>query len=86
MADEGVGLAHALRRETGGNPFFVVEVIRHLAETGAFVQDDDGRWVLSTDLDALGLPTSVREVVAHRVARLGEDNRTGPVPGGGDRP
>ena len=31
---EGVGLAHALRRETGGNPFFLVEVIRHLAETG----------------------------------------------------
>lgn len=72
MPDEGVGLAHALRRETGGNPFFVVEVIRHLAETGAFFQGDDGRWVLSTNLEDLGLPTSVREVVAHRVARLGE--------------
>ncbi len=72
MEDEGVALAHALRRETGGNPFFLVEVVRHLAETGAFVQDDDGRWVLSVDLDALGLPSSVREVVAHRVARLGE--------------
>ena len=72
MPDEGVGLAHALRRETSGNPFFVVEVIRHLAETGAFYQGDDGRWTLSTDLDELGLPTSVREVVAHRVARLGE--------------
>jgi class 3 adenylate cyclase len=73
MTDEGVALAHALRRETDGNPFFLVEVIRHLADTGAFVQDDDGRWLLSTDLDALSLPTSVREVVAHRVARLGED-------------
>ncbi len=73
MEDEGVALAHALRRETGGNPFFLVEVVRHLAETGAFVQDADGRWVLSVDLDALGLPRSVREVVAHRVARLGTD-------------
>jgi predicted ATPase len=73
IPEEGVGLAHALRRETGGNPFFLVEVIRHLADTGAFAQGDDGRWVLSTDLDALSLPTSVREVVAHRVARLGED-------------
>jgi class 3 adenylate cyclase/tetratricopeptide (TPR) repeat protein len=73
MADEGVGLAHALRRETGGNPFFLVEVIRHLNATGAFVQDDQGQWALSTDLDALSLPTSVREVVAHRVARLGEE-------------
>ena len=60
MADEGVGLAHALRRETGGNPF-LVEVIRHLNDTGAFVQNDEGQWVLSSDLDALSLPTSVRK-------------------------
>jgi tetratricopeptide (TPR) repeat protein len=72
MPGDGIGLAHAIRRETAGNPFFVVEVIRHLAETGAFIQDEDGRWVLSSDLEDLGLPTSVREVVAHRVARLGE--------------
>lgn len=72
MADDGVALAHALRRETAGNPFFLVEVLRHLAETGAFVQDADCRWTLSGDLDDLGLPSSVREVVAHRVARLGE--------------
>ncbi len=73
MTHEGVALAHAIRRETAGNPFFVVEVVRHLGETGAFVQDADGHWGLSGDLDDLGLPTSVREVVAHRVARLGPD-------------
>jgi pentatricopeptide repeat protein len=72
VADDGVALAHALGRETAGNPFFLVEVIRHLAETGAFTQDADGHWVLSTDLDEVGLPSSVREVVANRVARLGE--------------
>ena len=72
MADDGVALAHALRRETAGNPFFLVEVLRHLAETGAFAQDADGRWVLSDDLDDLGLPSSIREVVAQRIARLGE--------------
>ena len=48
MADEGIGLAHALRRETGDNPFFLVEVIRHLNDSGAFVQDDAGQWVLSS--------------------------------------
>ena len=73
VGDEGVALAHALRRETGGNPFFVVEVIRHLATTGAFVQDDEGRWVLSVDPEDISLPTSVREVVARRVARLGQE-------------
>ena len=69
---EGVILAQALRRETGGNPFFVVAVVLHLLETGAFTQNATGRWELATDFDNLALPTSVREVVAHRVARLGE--------------
>ena len=32
--------------ETDGNPFFVGEMLRHLAETGAIYQDDDGRWSL----------------------------------------
>ena len=73
LPDEGVALAHTLRRETGGNPFFVVEMILHLAEEGTFVQDDDGVWRLTVDLDEIGLPTSVREVVAQRVATLGEE-------------
>jgi class 3 adenylate cyclase/tetratricopeptide (TPR) repeat protein len=73
LPEEGVALARALRRETGGNPFFLAEVIRHLAEVGAFAQDTEGHWVLSVDLDALALPSSVREVVAHRVARLGAE-------------
>ena len=34
-----VRLARALHRETDGNPFFVSEVLRHLAETGAINQD-----------------------------------------------
>ncbi len=73
LPDEGVALAHALRRETGGNPFFVVEMILHLAQEGTFVQGDDGIWHLTVDLDEVGLPTSVREVVAQRVATLGEE-------------
>ena len=35
LDDTGVGLAHALRRETDGNPFFTAEMLRHLGETGA---------------------------------------------------
>jgi class 3 adenylate cyclase/tetratricopeptide (TPR) repeat protein len=75
VPDEGVALAHALRRETGGNPFFVVELLLHLSASGAFVQDDKGRWGLSIDPQDLDLPTSVREVVTHRVARLGEETQ-----------
>jgi class 3 adenylate cyclase/tetratricopeptide (TPR) repeat protein len=73
MTDEGVALAHALRRETGGNPFFLVELIWHLAENGTFVQGPDGIWRLAKGLGHVGLPGSVREVVAHRVERLGTD-------------
>jgi tetratricopeptide (TPR) repeat protein len=64
-------LAHALSRETDGNPFFVGEVLRHLSETGSISRDQTGRWT-SGDLDAIVLPDSVRQVVSSRVARLGD--------------
>lgn len=73
LDDDGVGLAHALRRETDGNPFFTAELLRHLGESGGIVQNDDGRWVLAGELDELGLPSSVRDVVGRRVERLGEE-------------
>jgi class 3 adenylate cyclase len=75
LDDDGVGLAHAVRRETEGNPFFTTELLRHLGETGLVYQDDSGRWVASEDLYEKGLPQSVRAVVGQRVDRLGEDMR-----------
>ena len=71
LGEDGVGLAHALYRETDGNPFFVGEVLRHLSETGAIDQDDTGRWRATADLDAMVMPDSVRLVIGSRVARLG---------------
>lgn len=73
MDDVGVGLAHALRRETDGNPFFTAEILRHLGESGAIVLGDDGRWTIAGELDALALPGSVRDVVGRRVERLGDE-------------
>jgi class 3 adenylate cyclase/tetratricopeptide (TPR) repeat protein len=73
ITDEGVALRDALSAETDGNPFFVLEILRHLAETGAIAQSDDGRWVAHLDLDAQGLPVSVREVLGRRVHRLGPE-------------
>jgi len=75
MDQEGVALAHAVRRETGGNPFFTTELLRHLGEAGLVHQDETGRWVASDDLYKKGYPQSVREVVGQRVDRLGEDMR-----------
>jgi class 3 adenylate cyclase/tetratricopeptide (TPR) repeat protein len=72
LVDAEVSLAHAIHRETDGNPFFVIEVLRHLTETGAIVQDDTGRWVPSELLHEGSLPDGVREVIGARVVRLGK--------------
>jgi tetratricopeptide (TPR) repeat protein len=69
----GVGLAHAVCRETDGNPFFATEILRHLGESGGIVLGDDGRWTVVTGLDELALPTSVRDVVGRRIERLGDE-------------
>jgi class 3 adenylate cyclase len=74
MPDDGIALRDALMDETAGNPFFVSETLRHLAETGAIYQGADGRWVADPDLRAAGLPVSVREVIGRRLARLGADS------------
>ncbi len=73
LDDAGYGLAHALRRETEGNPFFAAELLRHLSETGGIVLGDDGRWSVTGELDELGLPGSIRDVVGRRVQRLGDE-------------
>lgn len=71
LGDDGVALRDALVAETSGNPFFVGELLRHLAETGAIVKDRAGRWLAGSGLWSGGLPVSVRHVVARRVGRLG---------------
>ncbi len=75
LDDRGVALAHALRRETDGNPFFTGEMLRHLSESSAIALGENGRWTVDGNLDALGLPRSVRDVVGRRVERLGEEAR-----------
>jgi class 3 adenylate cyclase len=69
---DGVALARALSDETGGNPFFVGEIVRHLVETGMLVQRD-GRWTSELSVQEIGLPEGVREVIGRRVARLDGD-------------
>ncbi len=72
LDDTGVDLAHAVYRETDGNPFFVSEVLRHLSETGAIHQDAGGRWVTVASLEDTPLPDSVRVVIGGRVGRLSQ--------------
>lgn len=50
-------LGRALASVTGGNPFFLIEALRHVEESG-------GRWDPNT------LPQGVREAVSRRLSRL----------------
>jgi class 3 adenylate cyclase/tetratricopeptide (TPR) repeat protein len=72
---DGAALSAELAAETGGNPFFVGEIVLSMAESGALAQDaDTGRW----HVDRASLqrpPESVREVIDRRVDRLGARGR-----------
>jgi DNA-binding SARP family transcriptional activator len=61
-------LAAAVHRRTGGNPFLVGELLRHLAGTGELAGTDPAR--LAVEAAADGVPPSIRLVVGHRLARL----------------
>jgi class 3 adenylate cyclase/tetratricopeptide (TPR) repeat protein len=69
--EEAQELPGVVWRETEGNPFFVAEVLRHLAESGAIEQRDRG-WVLTAGVGELGIPEGVRDVVGRRLSRLAE--------------
>ncbi len=71
-AHASAGLVDAVQDETGGNPFFIEEVLQHLLESGALAIDDAG-WHLTRPVRELGVPESVREVIGRRLDRLGDD-------------
>jgi DNA-binding SARP family transcriptional activator len=66
-------LAGRLHRETGGNPLFVVETLRSLADAhgeGDAWLDEDG------DVGALPLPATIRDLVLDRLEGLSAEERT----------
>jgi tetratricopeptide (TPR) repeat protein len=67
-------LAEVIFEGTEGNPFFVEEVFRHLAEEGKLF-DAQGAWRESLRVDELEVPEGVRLVIGRRLARLKEDTR-----------
>ena len=70
---DAAGLAAAVFGETDGNPFFVNELLRHLAETGALSESVRGTLVAEGTVSELVLPDSIREVVRARLLRLGPE-------------
>lgn len=62
-------LAGELGARSRGNPFYVIELWRHLAGTGAVVRTGE-RWAVVDPAAASAVPDSVREAVGARIARL----------------
>ena len=63
-------LLHAVFNSTGGNPFFVGEMVRHLNETGALART--GSAGTSGRVTDVGLPEGIKEVIGRRLSRVSE--------------
>jgi tetratricopeptide (TPR) repeat protein len=70
---EELGAAVALR--SGGNPYFVFEILRGLRETGALRQRDDGSWEASRRISHVDVPISLQDLVRARIEDLGMADR-----------
>lgn len=57
------GVSHRLHEATGGNPFFLLEILRLLSESGRLDSD-------LTDLKEVPLPDSIRRAVEERLSKL----------------
>src|SRR5262249_46402606 len=64
-------LACAISGETEGNPFFVLEIVRHLVDEG-FLGREGAQWTSRSRVADLRLPESVRDVIGRRLGRLSE--------------
>jgi tetratricopeptide (TPR) repeat protein len=67
-------LKQALIDRTDGNPFFLEESVRALAESGALA-GDPGAYRLARPLSELAVPATVQAVLAARIDRLGPDDK-----------
>jgi DNA-binding CsgD family transcriptional regulator/tetratricopeptide (TPR) repeat protein len=69
LDDDLNALADAVADRSRGNAFFVGELWRHLVASGSVARGRRG-WTVERSLDDAGVPDSVREVVADRLAHV----------------
>jgi DNA-binding SARP family transcriptional activator/tetratricopeptide (TPR) repeat protein len=65
------GFAAAVHRRTGGNPFYGLELVRHLLDSGAVALADNAVLV-GPAVEEAGLPEGVRAVIERRVSKLSQ--------------
>jgi class 3 adenylate cyclase/tetratricopeptide (TPR) repeat protein len=68
------GLAEVIRDRTGGNPFFVEEVVQGLAESGS-LEGSSGAYRLAHEIGEITIPATVESLLAARIDRLTERDK-----------
>jgi adenylate cyclase len=63
------GLDEPIHERTQGNPFFVEEIVRELAESG-YLEGERGGYRLARPIEGARVPVSVQAVLAARIDRL----------------
>jgi class 3 adenylate cyclase/tetratricopeptide (TPR) repeat protein len=63
------GLEEPIHERTGGNPFFIEEIVRELAESG-YLEGERGSYRLARPIEGAGVPVTVQAVLAARIDRL----------------
>ena len=63
------GLDEMIRERTGGNPFFIEEVVRELVEAG-YLEGGRGSYRLTKPVADTGVPATVQAILAARIDRL----------------
>lgn len=66
------GLDEPIHERTQGNPFFIEEIVRELAESG-HLEGERGAHRLARPIEDAGVPASVQAVLAARIDRLGAE-------------
>ncbi|HTY08103.1 MAG TPA: tetratricopeptide repeat protein [Candidatus Edwardsbacteria bacterium] len=70
----GQGFKDMLLAKSGGNPFYLEEIIRSLIDSGVLTYRN-GVWRLTEDVSSLSIPDTVQSVIAARLDRLERDLR-----------
>jgi len=63
------GIDALIHERTGGNPFFIEEIVRELTECG-YLQGERGGYRLAKPIEDAGVPVTVQAVLAARIDRL----------------
>ncbi|MBU2514201.1 AAA family ATPase [bacterium] len=64
-----------IKEKSGGNPFFIEEMIRSMIDEGA-IEMNDGKIGITDKIDSVVVPNTIQELLMSRIDRLDEDTKS----------